>query len=282
MADVVIDTSKTSAIGADLISAYVQQVLSETAVLIGSIDDRTSELEPGAKSLSIGRRTALSAESKAEGTAYEAQAFEWAADKLDLSKQEGVYTQLTRKAAAQATQGQDLQILQASAQALVDKLEAQVYAELVKVSASAPDHIVTFGVASTIALADILNARKLLRVQNVPMNDVFLAINPAQEAQLLAMEQFIDASRYGSNEVLQNGEIGRIYGFRVLVTNAVTANTAIAYHKSHVAFARQIEVTWEQSRILKNSMSEFLLETLYGLKVLDSGKRGVLMNNTGA
>ena len=278
----IIDSTATAAVSPELVSSFVQAVLAESAILITSVDDRSTEVGPGMSTLDIGRRGQLSSESKAEGTDYNAQAFSWVADKLAIDKQEGIYTKLTKKAGVQSAVDQEMEILKASAQALVDKLEAQLYAELIKVSTTSPDHVVAFGTASTIALADILNARKLLRTQNVPADaDLFLAISPAQEAQLLALEQFIDASRYGSTSALQNGEIGRIYGFRVLVTNAVTANTAIAYHRSHVAFARQVEVSWEATRNLKESCTEYLLETMYGLKVLDAGKRGVLMNNSG-
>jgi len=282
MADFQITSTETSAVGIDMVSAFVQATLNEQSILISSIEDRSAEVSKGVKTLDIGRRSGFTAETKAEGTEYSAQKFTWTADTLSINKQKGVYTELTTKASNQSMVDQEMEILKGSAQALVNQLEADVFAELIKVSASAPDHVIAFGTASTIALSDILEARKLLRVQNVPMdNNMFLAINPAQEAQLLALEQFIDASRYSNADAIQNGELGRIYGFRVLVSNAVTASNAVAYSRSHVAFARQLQVAWESQRLLKDSVTSYLLETFYGLKVLDAGKRGVLMNNAG-
>jgi hypothetical protein len=139
-----------------------------------------------------------------------------------------------------------------------------------------------FGTPDKIALADILKARKTLRKANVPFDgNIFLAISPDQEADLLALEQFIDASRYGSTMALQNGELGQIYGVRILITTNIEASTAVMYHRTHSVFARSGEVSFEKSRILASSSSEYLLETFFGLKTLDLGKRGVLLNNSG-
>jgi len=81
---------------------------------------------------------------------------------------------------------------------------------------------------------------------------------------------------------LVNGEVGRIYGFRVVVTNNVTASTALCYHRSHVAYARQLALRFENQRKLSEAATEYLMQQKYGVKTLDQGKRGVLINNTGA
>lgn len=276
-----LDKTAVDAVAQEVISAFVQQRLAEKAILVNSIIDRSSDAVMGSDAVSLGRHGALTADTKAEGTAYDSQSFTWAGDKIALDTQAGVYVQATRKGMQQAMPDQESDILASATDALIKKLEVAVYAQLMLASSSAPDHQINFGSSSTLALADILSCRSLLRIQEVPFddNDTFLAINPAQESQLLALEQFIDASRYGNSMAIMNGELGRIYGFRVLVSNSVTAATAIAYHRSHVAFARQGAVTWEKSRLLKDGVTEFLLETIYGVKVLDSGKRGVVLTN---
>lgn len=47
-----------------------------------------------------------------------------------------------------------------------------------------------------------------------------LIIHPDQEGALLDLPEFIDATKYPGH-VLYNGEIGKIYGFRVIVHNSV-------------------------------------------------------------
>jgi hypothetical protein len=97
----------------------------------------------------------------------------------------------------------------------------------------------------------------------------------------LKLENFLHADKYGDRMALVNGEIGMLLGFRVLVTEYVTESTALAYHRSHVAFGRRLAMTWEQGRGLQDDVYEYLLQTKYGLKTLDNGVRGVLINNTG-
>ena len=272
----------TAAVGMDLVSSYVQAYLFQNAVLLPSVLDRTPDVKKGDKSVSYGRRSALTAATKVAGTPYSAQTLTWSADKLALDKQEGVLVNLEEIADLQSILEQEPQIMEAAAEALATKLEANLYTALAATSSSAPDHKIAFGTADKLALADILAARLLLDKQNAPETDRFLAINPDQFTNLLALEAFIDASKYGSNVALINGEIGQIYGFRVLKTNNVTASTALAYHRTHVAFARQMAVTWKTQDDLDNASVKYLMQTVYGLKTLDSGKRGVLLNNTGA
>jgi hypothetical protein len=79
-----------------------------------------------------------------------------------------------------------------------------------------------------------------------------------------------------------NAELGRIYGFTVLMHTELVAAEFLAYHKSHAGYATQISPAFDTNKDLKNVSDEFLLHTLYGVKVLDSGKRGVWFNATGA
>jgi len=274
-------TTDTAAVGLSLLSAYVQQYLTEKAVLIPTILDFSSELEAGTKTLDISRRTGFIAEDKAEAVDYTPQKMEWFADQLVLNRQEGVYVELTTKGGLQAAIPQEPNIQAGSVDALVQKLEQRVYTALAAASASAPVHKVRLLTAGQLTLPDISNARRLLSIAKCPLDmDRFLAIHPDHENDILNMDNFIDASKYGSNSVLLNGEVGKIYGFRVMVTSNVTVGNAIAYHRTAAAFARQYDVTFERQRALKSSVTEYLMETLYGLITLDGGKRNVQMNDT--
>jgi len=56
---------------------------------------------------------------------------------------------------------------------------------------------------------------------NTPDDPFVLFIGPAQEMAMRQDSQFTNASEYGSNEVVQNGEIGKYLGIRVIVTDNV-------------------------------------------------------------
>lgn len=61
---------------------------------------------------------------------------------------------------------------------------------------------------------------------NTPDDPFVLFIGPAQEMALRQDSQFTNASEYGSNEVVQNGEIGKYLGIRVVVTDNVETFSA--------------------------------------------------------
>lgn len=277
-----ITSTETASTALTVISDMVQAYLTENAVLLPTVWDRTADIVPGAKEVDINRRTGLTAEDKAEGSDYTAQKFTWAADSLVLDQRQGVYVELTGDAQIESLLNQESSILDASIIGLVEALEAKIYTALAAASAATPDHRLAFETADVLSLNDIISARKLLNKAKAPKTDRFLAINSDQEADLLRLENFLHADKYGDRMPLINGEIGMLLGFRVLVTEYVTASTCLAYHRSHVAFGRQLAMTWEQGRNLKADVTEYLLQTKYGLKTLDSGVRGVLINNTGA
>jgi len=275
----VITPTVTSEAANTLISQMVQSYLTETAVLIPTIMDRSSEVKKGDTQVKYLKVGGLEAESKSSGSDYTAQKYSITEDTLVLDDQEGVYVEMETKADLDSVITQEPYIFQRAADALVQKLEADVYTALANVSTSNPDHAIEYDSASVLALSDILECRRLLNIAKLPPMERFLAIHPNNETDLLGLDQFLHADKYGSNTVLMNGEIGRIFGFTVLVTTNVTENTSLAYHRSHAVFARQQQVTWERDRNLKGDKHEFLLQTFYGLKTLDSGIRGVKLAN---
>jgi N4-gp56 family major capsid protein len=275
----VIGVTETSAVGLSVVSQYVQSVLANKSVLLPSILDLSSEVELGAKSVSIGRSTSFTAESKAENTNYTSQVLTWSADALNLDKHEGVYVEAETISMLQSIVSQESKILERATLALVEKMEANIYTALASCSAAAPDHNITFDSSTTLQIADIIEAVQLLDMQKVPREDRFLAVNPKQYWHIAGLSNFIEASKYGNNIALLSGEVGQILGLKVLMTNSVTVDKVLVYQREHVAFARQSQVTWQQAYKLANGSIEFLLQHIYGLKTLDLGKRGVIIES---
>lgn len=86
-------------------------------------------------------------------------------------------------------------------------------------------------------IATLLAARQALTAANVPAGDRFLAVSADIATRILTLEGLQDASRAGSDSALREGTIGRIYGFTVVESNALTAGTALAYHRSAFTWA---------------------------------------------
>jgi N4-gp56 family major capsid protein len=274
-----IATTQTTDVAQTIVSQYVQQYLWQNAILINTVTDRSSEALPGVKTIDFGKRTQLSAVTKNANTAMTSTNFTWSVDPLSLDKHEAVYTVLEDYADIESAMSQEPAILESSTEALLTLLEGNIYTAL---AAAIAAQRVKFKTQDNLSLADVLNARKILNKANVPLMDRWMAINPDQEEQVLQLNNFTHADKYGGgNMPLVNGEIGRVYGFRVVVTNNVTSSTVLCYHRSHVAFARQLGLRFENQRKLSEAATEYLMQQKYGLKTLDAGKRAVLINNSG-
>jgi N4-gp56 family major capsid protein len=270
-----------------LVASIVQETLKQKSMLLGTISDYTSMLGAGAKELKIPRRNQFAAATKAENTDLTAQELTFSSDTISLNIHKAIYAKLERIAGVQSNVAVQSEIIQEMANELALSVDKDIVAQLKLASAAAPDHRQLFANSptNTIQQTDILEARRLLNVQNVPMDGRYLVLPPDQEKSMLLISDFVRADAYGSSGGLVNGEIGRLYGFTVVMWNvsaSLAANEFLAYHKGHVGFAQQLTPEFETQKELKSVSDEFLLHHIYGTTVLDSGKRGVLFNSTGA
>lgn len=277
-------TTKTEidAVSMELISSIVQQELIQGMILAPSLSDYSSLAGPGVDKIKIPRAGSFTAEKKLAATDFTSQALTFSTDDLALDEHYGVFATVEKIASLQANVDLVGQYAARMASALAYQLDAKVYEQMILTSASAPDHRIAFA-GSTMAKDDFVNAKKLLKVANVPLNDgkLFCAINPTDEASILKLADFIDADKYGELAVAAklNGVIGKLFGFNILVSNVVQASKAIFYHSSHVAFARQAMPAFDTDKNLKAAGFDLSLDHIYGVKVMDSGKRGVLVGS---
>jgi len=260
-----------------LVASIVQQTLKEKSMLLGTITDYSRFATPGADAVKIPRRDQFAAANKAENTDLTAQEMTFSADTISLNLHKAIYAKLERIAGVQANVNVQAEIITEMAAEHALQVDKDIYTELKLASASGPDHRIAFANATSLGKADIIEARKLLNSGNVPMDARFLAVNPLHEAELLAIAEFVEADKYGSSEGLVNGELGRLFGFRVVMSTVVEDNNVVAYHSSAVGYAGQLAPEFRSDFDLKSASDEYLLHQIYGVEVLDSGKRQILL-----
>ncbi|MFF4610312.1 N4-gp56 family major capsid protein [Streptomyces albidoflavus] len=123
----------------------------------------------------------------------------------------------------------------------------------------------------------VLKLKVTLDKANVPQDGRFLIVSPDFYAVLLSDSRFIDASSYGTNAPIMNGEVGRVLGFSVMVSNNIPAGTAgtapevsnfvVAGHSMATTYAEQISKV--EAYRPQNSFSDALKGLhLYGAKVV--------------
>lgn len=122
------------------------------------------------------------------------------------------------------------QVLRPQAEVVADKVTAPLIAEM---NAVAEDGIPTL--TSTNGLEVLIQARKVLNARKVPMSDRYIAVSPEVEAALLSLEQLQKVNESGSDGVLRDAILGRLFGFTIIADPNITAGKAVAYHRD--AFA---------------------------------------------
>lgn len=123
------------------------------------------------------------------------------------------------------------QVLRPQAEAVVDELTAPLATEM---NAVATDADIPTLDATNIREV-LIQARAVLNARKVPMADRFVALSPSAEAAALSDELLQKVNESGSDGVLREATIGRLFGFTIVSDPHLTDGLGVAYHRD--AFA---------------------------------------------
>jgi N4-gp56 family major capsid protein len=259
--------TEISATSQEIVSSIVQETLKQESVLLPTIKDYSAFAVKGSDEVKIPRRDQFSADDKTENTSLTAQAMTFSVDTISLSKHKAILSRLEKIASIQAMVNVEAELIKEMAKELALQVDEDIVTELQLASASAPDHRIQFdnNPTNTVTDEDILEARRLLNAQNVPQEDRFLVFGPDQEKAMLGIANFIEQDKYGPNQAIMKGELGMVRGFRVIMTNAVSASDeCYFYHREAVGYASQQEPEFKRADDLPNVAEELLLSRIYG------------------
>lgn len=284
MADANIGITEVTAASEARIAQLVQSFLIQESMLLGKVTDYSFLSTPGAKSVSLPKSPGFNAVlDKAENTSAvldDTNAF--SVDTISLNKHKYIQWLVEDFADTQAKVNVVQNHLMQAAKQLALQIDLDVIVQLKLGSAAAPDHLIKYidTVTNVIARGDILAARALVVGQHLNPRECNIAVSPGKEAQLLNITDFIDASKYGNSEAIQNGEIGKIYGMPVMIHSGLSAEETLVWHPSACGFASQIAPRVKSEYELKELGTRYSIDTVYGVKVLDAGKRNVEISET--
>lgn len=260
----------------------VQMLLSQRAVLLPTISDYSSLVEEGANSVDIPRLSAgVARDMLFDGNENINSGMGIAVDTLLFGAFKEVPEFIYDDKRSQTRADLDAYFMETSPVVMSDTIEQAVYAELKLASAAAPDNRLPLTVAAP-TFDEITAAQVRLDEENVPQEDRYLACTPAMKSKLLKIQEVKDASLRMDQSVVIKGQFSEVAGFKFVVTNNATADEILCYHKSALAFALKRSVPFVKERQESKNRDYLSLKANYGQKVLDGGKRVVLLNATGA
>lgn len=157
------------------------------------------------------------------------------------------------------------------------KIQALIIAATIP-SATAPDHQIGYDSGSTLALADILEAKELLDTQNVPMSDRHMVMGAAQLNDLFNISS-LTSNDYVAKGLIESGEVSSpILGFMPHFST-VAAAVVYLFHSSYLTLASQkgMTVAEHDLGVIGRRGRRVNCTVLLGLKQLDS-KRVVTLS----
>ena len=90
-------------------------------------------------------------------------------------------------------------------------------------------HAITSG-GTELAMADLTEGQRVVDQENYTPNT--LVLNPKQVKELRDLDTLTEADKIGDRRMYERGWVGRIYGMDTIITNTLSADTAIVMDKN--------------------------------------------------
>lgn len=198
------------------------------------------------------------------------------ADSVTISQQSLVINKrivkdfiLTNRAMLQSLQAMD-KLQEMAVYAVNKKIQTEIIADVVP-SASAPDHQISYDAGTTLALADILEAKELLDAQDVPFSDRHTVMGSAQLNDVFNITGFTSSDFLVSGAPVQTGQLpAALLGFMPHFTTVV-GNTSYWFHRTFMTMAAQdaLNINVYDLGVEGKRAARVNVDTLIGIKQLD-------------
>lgn len=156
---------------------------------------------------------------------------------------------------------------------IMKKIEYNIISESIA-SSSAPDHEISYDSGTTLALADLLEAKELLDLQNVPMSGRKVVLDAPQWNDIYSIANFTSSDYLTSSSVgvSETGEFPKyLVGFEPHLST-LAGNVAYLFHPSYMTLAIQQSMSVNQYDLGVDGLrsSRINCDILYGQKLLDN------------
>ena len=239
MANEIIGTTESSAIVPEVWSAVFLETLVDRLPFNDCVDYRwQGEIQALGDIINISQIPEFDAASElAEGAAADADSVTVTGQQLTINNRIHKDFIVTKKSQLQSLPFMDE--LRSKAIYAIMKRMQQIIIDDISPSAATPDHVISYDSGSTLALADILEAKELLDTANVAEDMRSGVMGAAQWNDLFNISGFTSRDFIPAGSPLTSGSIQTpIAGFMPKMTNVV-GSTSYWFHHSFMAVAIQ-------------------------------------------
>lgn len=176
---------------------------------------------------------------------------------------------LTNRAMLQSLPAMD-KLQQMAVYAVQKKIQTEIIADIVP-SAATPDHQIAYDSGTTLALADILEAKELKDLQDVAMADRHGVMGAAQMNDIFNITGFTSSDFLIAGAPVQTGQLpAALLGYMPHMTTVV-GNTSYWFHKSFMTMAAQegLNISVYDLGVEGKRAARVNIDTLIGIKQLD-------------
>lgn len=205
-----------------------------------------------------------------EGAANDADAITVTQQSLVINKRFGKDFIVTNKAQLQSLPAMD-KLRELAVYSIQKKIQKFIIGDIAP-STSAPDHVIAYDSGSTLALADLLEAKELLDLQDVPMADRHAVFGAAQTNDIFNITGFTSSDFILAGSPLTTGVVGQsLLGFMPHMTTEV-GSTSYLFHRSFYTMAAQqgLAVAVYDLGSEGKRAARVNVDTLVGFKQLDN------------
>lgn len=268
-----------------LVAEVVQRELQGAAKLAGLFPDFSELVGKGTSELKIPRADSFSVRSRDNATPTPAIAdnLTFGFDKIQLNKSKYVYYVIPGDVELDAKPSYELTAAARAASAHARDMDIARIDALWTGAQSANDFDFLSGTTS-IEEALLSMIKKADDLNMLDDGNRFLVVKPEQRKQLLGVANFVQADRYGSSTPIVSGELGSLYGVRVIMTNLNGATNAtlggafgdgkmMLIHRESLGFAfhRQPQHDMEKAIEYGAGSMAHTWDVKYGLTAMQGG-----------
>jgi len=271
MADVYMGNTQLGDTKATLISNLVQRELAFAAILRGSVTDVSNFALPGAKEIKFPKLTSFSVSNRTEGVLGETTAVTASSDTLALNVNAYVSWAIDAFTAKQSSIDSSLESIKLASQAMGRYVDEQIIAKMVASAAS----FINVGTDADVTYANLVDMRKALLKADAVLAQCAIVASPAQEAAIMKLTEFKDASVYGQANI-PRGVVGQILGMPVYIHNGLLDKQLFMFEKSAVAVGFQKEAQYGEESFIELGVGakRCAVDQYFGVAAMQTGLKG--------